>query len=141
MILAHSFPVAISEVPLTINQDMKAIICGPRIYSDFMFWSLSGHARALVALGEESAHGTRKLETPVLSKFLIPLPPLSEQTVIVDYLETETAKIDRMIARVEHAIERLQEYRAALITSVVTGKIDLREMLSEGEAAALAAAG
>ena len=31
-----------------------------------------------------------------------------------------------MIAKVETAIERLQEYRTALITAAVTGKIDVR---------------
>ena len=55
-----------------------------------------------------------------------PLPPLTEQRAIADYLACETAKIDQMIAKVAAAIERLQEYRAALITAAVTGKIDVR---------------
>ena len=45
---------------------------------------------------------------------------------IAEYLDRETAKIDRLVAKVEAAIERLQEYRAALITAAVTGKIDVR---------------
>jgi type I restriction enzyme S subunit len=53
-------------------------------------------------------------------------PPLPEQRAIADYLDRETAKIDRMVAKVEEAIERLQEYRSALITAAVTGKIDVR---------------
>jgi len=54
------------------------------------------------------------------------VPPLPEQHAIADYLDHETAKIDRMVVKVEAAIERLQEYRAALITAAVTGKIDVR---------------
>ena len=46
-----------------------------------------------------------------------------------------------MLAKVEQAVDRLGEYRTALITAAVTGKIDLRETVSEGELAALAAAG
>ena len=42
------------------------------------------------------------------------------------FLDRETAKIDGMVAKVETAIERLQEYRTALITAAVTGKIDVR---------------
>ena len=38
----------------------------------------------------------------------------------------ETAKLDALVAKVEIAIERLQEYRTALITAAVTGKIDVR---------------
>ena len=56
-----------------------------------------------------------------------------EQQAIADFLDRETAKIDRMVAKVEAAIERLQEYRTALITAAVTGKIDVREALGRGE--------
>lgn len=54
------------------------------------------------------------------------IPPTREQIAICDYLDRETLKIDRMIAKVEEAIDRLQEYRSAVITAAVTGKIDVR---------------
>ena len=55
-----------------------------------------------------------------------PAPPLSEQRTIADYLDRETAKLDRLMEKVAAAIEKLQEYRTALITAAVTGKIDVR---------------
>jgi len=61
-----------------------------------------------------------------LSRMVIALPPLTEQRVIAHYLDRETAKIDRMVEKVEAAIERLREYRVSLITAAVTGKIDVR---------------
>lgn len=57
----------------------------------------------------------------------IPFPPLPEQAAIAAYLDTETAKLDALVGKVEEAIERLQEYRTALITAAVTGKIDVRK--------------
>jgi len=127
MILAHSFPVAQTIIPATINQDMKALICGKRLEPSFLRWLFSGFERVFVSLTEESAHGTRKLETELLKHFPILLPPLTEQHVITSYLEEQTANLDALIAKVEEAIERLQEYRTALITAAVTGKIDVRE--------------
>jgi len=56
----------------------------------------------------------------------IAVPPPSEQHHIAAYLDQATAKIDGMVAKVDTAIERLQEYRSALITAAVTGKIDVR---------------
>lgn len=56
----------------------------------------------------------------------IPVPPLPEQTAIATYLDRETANIDKLSGKIEQAIERLQEYRTALITAAVTGKIDVR---------------
>ncbi|RIL07827.1 MAG: hypothetical protein DCC71_01740 [Proteobacteria bacterium] len=61
-----------------------------------------------------------------LKRVPIPTPPVEEQRAIADFLDRETAKIDALVAKVEAAIERLQEYRAALITAAVTGKIDVR---------------
>ena len=62
-----------------------------------------------------------------LFKFKLPLAPLPEQRAIAAYLDEETAKLDALVSKVETAIERLQEYRTALITAAVTGKIDVRE--------------
>lgn len=134
MILAHSFPVARTLVSVTINQDMKALICGRRLLAPFLFWALNGFARVFVALADESAHGTRKLESAAIGRFLFPLPPILEQQIIAEYLDREAAKIDRMIEKVEAAIEKLQEYRTALITAAVTGKIDVRGAASASSA-------
>jgi len=42
-------------------------------------------------------------------------------------LDRETSKIDALIAKVTEAIEKLKEYRTALISAAVTGKINVRE--------------
>lgn len=57
------------------------------------------------------------------NEFTLTLPSLPEQTAIATYLDTETAKIDRLQAKIGESVERLKEYRAALITQVVTGKV------------------
>ena len=62
-----------------------------------------------------------------LKQMVIPLPPLEEQRAIAAFLDRETERIDVLSSRVEVAIERLLEYRSALITSAVTGKIDVRD--------------
>ena len=51
------------------------------------------------------------------------LPSLSEQRTIIDFLNRKTEKIDEMMKKAETQIEKLKEYRQALITSAVTGKI------------------
>lgn len=56
----------------------------------------------------------------------IPVPPLPEQVAIAAYLDEQTANLDALVGKVEEAVERLREYRAALITAAITGKIDVR---------------
>ena len=60
----------------------------------------------------------------------IRVPPLGEQKWIVSILDRETAKIDALITKVNEAIDRLKEYRTALISAAVSGKIDVREEVS-----------
>jgi len=67
-----------------------------------------------------SISSTNLMELPVV------LPPSSEQEAILSYLDYETAKLDALIAKAREMIERLQEYRTALISAAVTGKIDVR---------------
>ena len=61
-----------------------------------------------------------------LNSVSFPLPSGDTQNRIVSFLEQETQKIDTLIAKIEKSIELLQEYRQALITAAVTGKIDVR---------------
>ena len=55
-----------------------------------------------------------------------PFPPTAEQHAIANFLDCETTKIDAITAKINEAIERLCEYRTALISAAVTGKIDVR---------------
>jgi len=67
------------------------------------------------------------LNAEELGDTLILMCPRREQSAIADFLDRETAKIETLIAKVGEAIERLKEYRTALISAAVTGKIDVRE--------------
>ena len=67
------------------------------------------------------------LNTDTVGAVRIGVPPTTEQAAIADYLVMRLGKLDSTSASTETAIERLQEYRTALITAAVTGKIDVRE--------------
>ena len=54
-------------------------------------------------------------------------PPFEEQKKITDYLDYQTKRLTALATKVETAIERLREYRAALISSVVTGKAQVKD--------------
>ena len=60
----------------------------------------------------------------------IPLPSRNEQQQITAFLDSETTKLSALEAKVLDVIEKLQEYRTALITATTTGKIDVRNTLT-----------
>jgi len=125
MILAHSFPVAVTSAPVTINQDMKALRLIDGIDAFYFAWALDGLARGIIAtVVGEAAHGTRAIRMDQWRSLVVPLPPYLEQRAIVAFLDRETAKIDALVARKERLMELLQEKRTALITRAVTRGLD-----------------
>ena len=62
------------------------------------------------------------------------IPPLSEQKAVVSRLNSEFARINTFITEAQHAIDLLQERRAALISAAVTGQIDVRGLAKEAAA-------
>jgi type I restriction enzyme, S subunit len=60
--------------------------------------------------------------------FPVALPPIHEQQFIANYLQAETGKLDILIANTHIAIDRMKEYRVALITEAVAGKFDVRKV-------------
>jgi type I restriction enzyme S subunit len=65
-----------------------------------------------------------------LKNFFMPVPDPSEQEEILFFITRETGRLDGLLSRIGEGINRLKEYRTALISAAVTGKIDVR-----GEAA------
>jgi type I restriction enzyme S subunit len=88
---------------------------------------------------ERNATGTsgsmQNIGQDTLKDLSIPLPPKSEQERIAQYLERMFSESAETWRRIQEAIEKLQEYRSALITNAVTGKIDVRAWQPNQEAA------
>jgi type I restriction enzyme S subunit len=119
----------------------QGALCGNVNYAKGEFWA-SEHALVVTPLVDFSVTWMGELlrsmnlgqysitaaqpgiSAEVIRSLRIPVPPLPEQRAIASYLDEETAKLDALVAKVETAIERLHEYRTALITAAVTGKIN-----------------
>lgn len=61
-----------------------------------------------------------------LKRYRFPFPPPLEQRAIAEFLDRQTATLDALVANVCGAVDRLREFRVALISAAVTGKIDVR---------------
>jgi type I restriction enzyme S subunit len=115
MILAHSFPTASTAVPVTINQDMKAIVPFRPDLIRFLVLLTKGLKPEVLRLVLRSTHGTCKLLTDDLFSLPIPIPPLAEQCRVI-------AKVDELMAvcdRLETQLTTAQTGASHLLEAVL----------------------
>jgi type I restriction enzyme S subunit len=97
----------------------------------FMYWMLNSAVFErffdYIKTGATISH----LYQETFERFFFPIPSLSEQLQIVEYLDQATSRIDKTIQKIEKKIHLLQEYKKSLIHHVVTGKIDIKEVTDE----------
>lgn len=69
----------------------------------------------------------KHLSATDLEEMKFSIPPLDEQQAIADFLDKKTAKIDALIDELTKQLDELAEYKKAVISEAVTGKVDVRE--------------
>lgn len=116
MILAKDVPVALADVPMAFNQDMKAIIPGPRVVPGFLLYALGAFKRNLHQKVGRSAHGTMTLMSHDLEQFEIPLPDATEQRKIASMLSL----VQRAIEQQERLVALTAELKKALLHQLFT---------------------
>lgn len=105
----------------TFNQACCVFGNSKNLHYKFLFYWLWYRRPILISLS--NGGGQPNLSQDDLKKLKIPLPKIHEQTAIANYLDEQTTKIDRLSDTVNQTIASLKEYRSALITQAVTGKI------------------
>ena len=104
---------------------------------DYLFHLTMSHPFRCIGESEMyGAGGQKRVPESFLKDFRIGLPPVNEQQDIIDYIDKVNRKIGLQMSKATDVIGRLTEYRSALITGAVTGKIDVRgvaiSQLAEG---------
>jgi type I restriction enzyme S subunit len=99
MILAKDVPVALAEVPMAFNQDMKAVLPGPRIIPLYLLYATVAFKQNLFRKVGRSAHGTMTLLSSEIERFLIPLPDKETQGEIADAIATVERKHEQHCRR------------------------------------------
>ena len=96
---------------------------------DYLFHLTMSHPFRCIGESEMyGAGGQKRVPEIFLKDFRIGLPPVNEQQDIIDYINKVNQKLDLQMSKARDVIDHLTEYRSALITNAVTGKIDVRDV-------------
>jgi len=93
----------------------------------FLFYVLRHAAATGIFVANGNPNTIPHLTGEQLRVYRFPFPPPDEQAAIVTHLDDRTKQLDTLTDRIRNAIERLHEYRSALISAAVTGKMDVRK--------------
>lgn len=122
-ILEHTFPVSIANVPVTINQDLKALLPASRFSSEYI-------AKAFKAFGTDILNRCKKdgttvasIEFEALKKYKIPIAPEAEQHRIVDALDSYLSRLDAAQVSLARVQAKLKAYRASVLKAAVEGRL------------------
>lgn len=119
---------AITTVPMCVSQHMIAWVCSPKIQNEFLLYVLYAMNDELYRIAWGSTIPTIGMND--VFQLSTPVPPIEEQRSIISTLRGELKTLDNLILETQASIALLQEHRSALITAVVTGKVDVRKAIS-----------
>jgi type I restriction enzyme S subunit len=131
----------------------QGALCGNINYASGKFWASEhavvvtpdrpvstlwlGELLRIMNLGQYSVSAAQPgISVEMISRLKIPYPPIEEQEEIAAYIAKDISKNQDLINVTQKTIERLTEYRTALITTAVTGKIDVSSLDVPDEEAA-----
>ncbi len=91
----------------------------------YMYWIIN--SRVFDEFVEETKTGSTimHLYQHSFGNFQVPLPDLKSQELIIETIERAVSKIDALVSKAQKEIEAIKEYREAIITNAVTGKLNV----------------
>lgn len=118
--------VGVTTEPSSCNQQINAIVCNERLHHLFAAYFLQAIKEYIVKCGKYTT-------LPIINQdetkaLCFTVPPVDEQVEISEYLLREEQLMEQQAKKISQVIARLQEYRSALITNAVTGKVDVRDV-------------
>ena len=122
-ILSHTLPVAVTKLPVTINQDIKALTLNTGVSAKYVAHALRGSSQRI--LRQCAKHGTTvaSVDTNALLDFEIPMVGFNEQEAVVAELEKQLSRLDEAVANLQRVKANLKRYKASVLKTAVEGRL------------------
>ena len=122
-ILEHTLPVALTQVPVTINQDLKALVCTPEINPRWVAYSLIAQGQAVLEQCRKAGTTVANLNFEEFLKFEIKVPATDVQLALVETIEATMHALDSVFSTISQTESHIAELRRAVLQSAFNGKL------------------
>lgn len=112
---------AITSERSATNQQINSVIPSNNVDVSFIYYQLRTLKEWM--LSESSATTVTIINKSKFSKAPIVIPPLAEQKVIAEKLDTLLAQVETTKARLESTLETLKQFRQSVLAAAVSGKL------------------
>lgn len=126
VMLSRTASVGFSSImarPMATSQDFANWVCGPELVPEFLLYVFRAMKPEFNRLTAGSTHQTIYMSE--IRRIMTPLPPRDEQKKIVKFLRDRLEPLKSTIEDIEQQISALQEYRQAVVSEAVTGRLDV----------------
>lgn len=130
-IAANVGDVAISEFDAFCPDSVVGFVPSKKLDKEFLYYSLRSLRPNIATSSTSNAQDNTNIAR--LGTLRIPLPELSVQKCIVESLDHAETRNHALADSTSRSIDRLREFRSALITAVVTGQIDVTTWCKQGQ--------
>lgn len=106
-----------------LGQRIMQFRCNTKfLYPKYAMYTLNSEPVYLQGVADTIGSTSPHVNISTICNYLLPVPALTEQKEIADYLDAKCAEIDGLIAKKEQLVKELESYKKSLIYEVVTGK-------------------
>ena len=106
-----------------LGQRIMQFRCNTKfLYPKYAMYTLNSEPVYLQGVADTIGSTSPHVNISTVCNYLLPVPALTEQKEIANYLDAKCAEIDRLIAKKEQLVKELESYKKSLIYEVVTGK-------------------
>ncbi len=117
------------EDKVTINPNVMLVVANRTIIDpNFLnLYILSDTVKSEILIESLKSGAQPAINQSFIKGLIVLVPSQTDQSQIINRLRKQTTKIDCIVSELNQQIEKLKEYKTAIISEAVTGKIDLRD--------------
>lgn len=117
------------DEPGNVNQHVCIIRTKNTVDNRYLRYVLNSLVGKYQTASNQMGGNRESLTFEQIGMFVIPFPPLAEQTGIADYLDEECSKIEQILEVKSEQLKTIKDYKKSFIYAYVTGKKRLKEVM------------